>query len=216
MTWPGDKDRFTIVGATGSGKTQAALYNLSHRNYDVKPWMIYDFKGEELISAIDGAQHISMSDKLPKEAGIYVVHPVPGEEEIVDEHMTRVWERGDMGVYVDEGYMVGQRSIGFRRLLTQGRSLHIPMIVNSQRPVYMDRFVFSESEFFQIFRLQHTDDVKSAEKFIPFDLESRLPAFYSYYYDVKANKLVVLSPVPDSQAILDTFDTRIPKARRVI
>jgi hypothetical protein len=218
MNWPGDKDRFTIIGATGSGKTQAALYNLSRRNYDTKPWIIYDFKGEELISAIDGAVHMTMYEPLPKQPGIYVVHPVPGEEDIVEEHMTHIWEQGNTGVYIDEGYMLGQRNMGFRRLLTQGRSLRIPMIINSQRPVYMDRFVFSESQFFQVFRLQHSDDIKSAEKFIPFTLEElkKLPEFHSYYYDVKANEMVTLTPVPDADAILDTFDTRIPKMRRVI
>jgi hypothetical protein len=224
INWPGDKDRFSIVGTTGSGKTQAALYNLSRRNYDVKPWIIYDFKHEELISAIDGAQHISMGDKLPHHPGIYVTHPLPGEEEIVDEHMMRIWQQGNIGVYIDEGYMLGQRNIGFRYLLTQGRSLRIPMIINSQRPVWMDRFVFSESQFFQVFRLQHTDDIKSAQKFIPYDLESamhgteseRLPVFYSIYYDVKANRISTLSPVPDADAILDTFDTRMPRIQKVI
>lgn len=192
------------------------MYNLSHRNFDTKPWIIYDFKNEELINGIEEAHHMDMSEKLPHTPGIYIVHPVPGEEDLVDDHMNRIWAQENMGVYVDEGYMVGQRSMGFRRLLTQGRSKRIPMIINSQRPVYMDRFVFSESEFFQVFRLQHTDDVRSAEKFIPYDLEERLPEFHSYYYDVKANKMAVLRPVPDSDAILDTFDHRLPKLRKVI
>jgi hypothetical protein len=221
---PGDQDRFTIIGATGSGKTYAAMYNLSRRNYNIKPWIIYDFKGEELIARIPEHQTIEFDSPLPERPGIYVLRPFPGQEDMVDEHMMRVWEREDIGVYIDEGYMVGQRSNGFRCLLTQGRSKRIPMIINSQRPVYMDRFVFSESQFFQIFRLQHSDDIKTVEKFVPRDLSAlnagtdgqKLPRFHSYFYDVIDDKMYTWRPGPDESAILDNFDARMPRMRRVI
>lgn len=216
MTTPGDKDRFTIIGATGSGKTWAGVYNLSLRNYDEKPWIVYDFKNDELINSIEGAAHISLGDKLPERPGLYIVHPRPGNELQVDEHMLRIWDRENIGVYIDEGYMIPNKSEGFRSLLTQGRSKHIPMIILSQRPVYMDRFVWSETQYFQIFRLQHDDDISSAEKFVHHDLSKRLPPFHSYYYDVGSDRLVKLAPSPDSDAILDTFDTRLPKMRKVI
>lgn len=216
MNWPGDTDRFVIVGATGSGKTQAGVYNLSRRNYTTKPWVIYDFKYDELINHIDGAQHISLTEPLPNKPGIYIVHPSPGDESGVDEHMKAIWAQENIGVYIDEGYMIPERSNGFRMLLTQGRSKRIPMIILSQRPVYMDRFVFSEANFFQIFRLQHADDIKNAQKSVPYDLSERLPQYYSYYYDVGNNILKIHPPVPDADAILDTFDTRIPKMRKVI
>jgi hypothetical protein len=216
MNFPGDTDRLTIVGATGSGKTQAGMYHLSRRNIDTGIWIVYDFKRDELINEIESAQHIEMTSPLPERPGLYVVHPRPGNEDVVDEHMFRIWDSENIGVYVDEGYMVGNRSAGFRALLTQGRSKHIPMIVLSQRPVYMDKFVFSESQFFQVFRLQHDDDVSSAQKFIPFDLSERLPQYHSYYYDVVSNRLVVLSPVPDRDAILDTFATKLHQTRKVI
>ena len=216
MKGPGDRDRFTIVGTTGSGKTYAGIYHLSRRNYDQKPWLVYDFKNDELINNIPGAQHISMSEKLPERPGVYIVHPVPGEEDLVDEHMMRIWAQENIGVYIDEGYMIGKNSRGFRSLLTQGRSKHVPMVILSQRPVYMDRFVFTESQYFQIFRLQHADDITSTQKFIPHDLSERLPMFHSYWYDVSSDKLYRVAPVPDEDAILDTFDTRMPRMRKVI
>lgn len=216
MNFPGDTDRLTIVGATGSGKTQAGMYHLSRRDLNSKVWIVYDFKRDDLINEVGDAQHMDLTSPLPERPGLYVVHPRPGNEDLVDEHMFRIWEREDIGVYVDEGYMIGNKSPGFRALLTQGRSKRIPMIVLSQRPVYMDRFVFSESQFFQIFRLQHDDDVSSAQKFIPYDLSKRLPRYHSYYYDVVSDKLVVLSPVPDRDAILDTFRTKLYQFRKVI
>lgn len=216
MNFPGDTDRLTIVGATGSGKTQAGMYHLSRRDLNSKVWIVYDFKRDDLINEVGDAQHMDLTSPLPERPGLYIVHPRPGNEDLVDEHMFRIWEREDIGVYVDEGYMIGNKSPGFRALLTQGRSKRIPMIVLSQRPVYMDRFVFSESQFFQIFRLQHDDDVSSAQKFIPYDLSKRLPRYHSYYYDVVSDKLVVLSPVPDRDAILDTFRTKLYQFRKVI
>lgn len=216
MNFPGDTDRLTIVGATGSGKTIAGLYHLSRRNIDQKPWIVYDYKYDATINAIEGAQHVSLNSKLPERPGLYIVHPSPSDDVLVDAHMMQIWAREDMGVYVDEGYMVGNKSPAFRALLTQGRSKHIPMIINSQRPVYMDRFVFTESQFIQVFRLQHDDDIASAQKFIPYDLSERLPRFHSYYYDVIENKVITLRPVPDENAILDTFDMKLSKLRKVI
>jgi hypothetical protein len=216
MKFPNDTDRISIVGTTGSGKTVAGLYHLSHRDLENSIWYVYDFKRDDLINGIPDIQHVALSDKLAERPGVYVVHPRPGNEDAVEDHMLRIWDQEDIGVYVDEGYMIGQRSPAFRALLTQGRSKHIPMIVLSQRPVYMDRFVFSESQFFQVFRLQHEDDISSTEKFIPYNLKARLPRYHSYYYDVVDDKLVVLSPVPDYDAIRDTFATKLHMVRKVI
>jgi DNA helicase HerA-like ATPase len=216
MRLPGNTDRLAIVGATGSGKTHAALWHLSMKNYSTVPWVVYDFKGDELINEIEGARHMGMEEKLPEQAGLYVYHPNPSEEDDVQEHMWRIWKRENMGVYVDEGYMVGNNNKAFRALLTQGRSKHIPVIVLSQRPVWMDRFVLSESGFFQVFRLQHRMDTKKVEEFVPYSLQRRLPEYHSYYYDVGTNQMGVMKPTPDRDAILDTFDMKLSKLKKVV
>lgn len=216
MRLPNDTQRITIIGATGSGKTVAGLWQLSLRNYDVKPWIIYDYKYEELIASIDGAQTLSLESPLPTRPGVYIVHPNPDDETEVENHMLRIWAQEDIGVFVDEGYMIGNRNKGFRRLLTQGRSKHVPMIILTQRPVWMDRFVFTESNFFQVFRLQDQDDLRAIQRFIPYDLSRRLPEYHSYYYDVSANKVTHLSNTPDPAAILDTFDTKLQPLKKVI
>jgi hypothetical protein len=213
---PGDTDRLAIVGATGSGKTHAALWHLSMANYDQKPWIIYDFKGDDLINGIESAYDLDIDDELPKRPGIYICHPNPDDEDELDVHMRKVWARENMGVYVDEGYMVGKNNKGFRRLLTQGRSKHIPLIVLSQRPVWMDRFVFSESGFFRVFRLQHNGDLRKVNEFIPYPITRRLPEYHSYYYDVASNEIGVMPPAPDQDAILDTFDARLSKLKKVV
>ena len=211
MRLPNDSQRITIVGRTGSGKTQAAVWQLSLRSFDSRPWIVYDFKRDTLINSIAGATQIDLSDPLPKEPGVYVVHPLPDEIEGVQQHLWKIWAQENVGVYVDEGYMMStpaQPNPPFRALLTQGRSKNIPIIILSQRPVWLDRFVFSESDYYQVFALNDARDRKTITSFVPADLDKKLPDFHSYYYDVGADKLLVIKPVPTADEILSTFAAR--------
>ena len=218
---PDDTQRLSIIGATGSGKTQAGLWHLSERNFNIKPWVVYDFKHESLIAEIEEmAFTSSLESPPPDRPGIYVVHALPDEEDAISEHMRRIWEHTDIGVYVDEGYMVGNNNKGFRLLLTQGRSLHIPIIVLSQRPVWMDRFVFTESEFIQVFRLNSIQDVKKVGEYVP-GYEAALAKhplkkYHSYYYNGPENRLMRLGPVPDREAILDKFHSKLRGLKKVV
>lgn len=185
------------------------------RDYVLRPWVVYNWKSDRSIDNIPGKIDIGL-DEIPKRPGVYVVHPHPNEFEEVERHMWAIWQKQGIGVYVDEGYMVGNNNPAFRSLLTQGRSREIPIITLSQRPVWMDRFVFSESEFFQVFRLQHKKDRQSVEQFVPVDLSKRLPEYHSYYYDVAADKMTVLKPVPVIEKIYQTFDVRLSKLKKVV
>jgi len=210
---PNETQRLSIVGATGSGKTQAALWHLSNRDYLTRPWLIYNFKTDHSIDSIPYKKDVGLNE-VPVRPGIYVAHPSPDSQEEIEDQMWEIWSRGGIGIYVDEGYMVGNNNPAFRAILTQGRSKEIPAIVLSQRPAWMDRFVFSESEFFQIFRLNHKQDRKNVEQFIPADIGNRLPAYHSYYYDVGENKVTVLKPVPTLEKIYASFESRLKRLRR--
>ena len=162
---PGDTDRIAILGRTGSGKTQAAVDHLSRAGFEYMPWVIVDYKNDELINRIDRAQTISF-DTVPDEPGIYILKVLPGEEDDLSEWFRRVWEQEDVGIYVDEGYLVDPRDRWFNACLTQGRSKHIPMIVLSQRPVWLSRFVFSEATYFQVFDLTHSKDMDKVREYV--------------------------------------------------
>jgi hypothetical protein len=218
---PNDTQRLAVIGRTGSGKTQAGVWHLSLRKFETMPWFVLDFKRDHLINSIPGAEVITLKDKLPKR-GVYLVQPLPDQQEEVDEFLWRVWEKERAGVYLDEGYMIGQRSKPFNALLTQGRSKHIPMIVLSQRPAWLTRFVWSESDFYQVFHLNDADDLKMVSRFVPIrddDAPGRrvvfrqTPQYHSHYFDVVTNTLTHLSPVPDSDTILQRFEDRL-KPRR--
>jgi hypothetical protein len=217
---PNDTQHIAIMGRNGTGKTWAGVWHLSMRPFHKKPFLILNFKDDELINEIPHARHITPSE-FPKYPGIYNVHALPGEEDLVEALLMRAWASEDVGVFVDEAYMLtpnGRFNRGFRYLLTQGRSKHIPLITLSQRPLWVDRFVFSESTFFQVFALSDERDRDTVASFVPGDFDYQLPPYHSWYYDVGANqgqgKVTVMGPVPGKQKMLDDFDAKMKLVTR--
>lgn len=209
MRLPNDSQQIVIIGKNGSGKTVAGLAHLSVRSYDQMPWIVFNFKRDEHINSIARARHIGL-DTVPSKPFVYVIDVHPEQDIVGMENFFRmIWERGDVGIYIDEGYMVGTRSSWFRTILTQGRSLQIPRIILAQRPTWLDRFVLSESDFFQVFHLTHKKDRRLVEEFVPVDLDRRLPQYHSYYYDVGLDEHDKLLPVPPMPEILQIFDNRL-------
>lgn len=229
---PDSSQRIAVIGRTGTGKTIAGLWHLSNSNFDVMPWVIVDFKTDEHIAAIDRAEYIGTNGN-PKQAGIYIIQPHPDDDTFGD-FLERVWVRGTTGVFVDEGYMMRTNNDVEKRfvyLLTQGRSKRIPMIVLTQKPVWISRFVFSESDFFQVFHLNDERDNKTVDSFVPATDPGSptsgpggrwgggrrtLPAYHSRYFDVARNRLTYLSPVPNEAQILDKIDDRLKPIRKRI
>lgn len=211
---PKADDRTAVIGRTGSGKTQLGVWLLSTQAIDRMPWVIIDYKGDELIGGIERAEEIDY-ETIPSKPGVYILRVLPDDETQLDDWFRRVWEVGGIGVYVDEGYMIGQRSKWFNACLTQGRSKRIPMIVLTQRPLWLSRFVFSESSYFFVFDLTDADDLRVVKRFIKSDarnnLDDQMPKYHSRYYDVANRSIARLGPVPDGATILAKIDAKIPQ-----
>jgi hypothetical protein len=221
MRLPDDSEQLAIVGMNGSGKTVAGVWHLAQRSWDRMPWFVLNFKSDELINEIadEFGKNIDLTDKLPKKPGLYVIDVLPESEEEMEKFFQALWSRGKNGLYTDEGYMIKNRSKWFRAILTQGRAKKVPTITLSQRPVYMDRFVFSEASFHQVFFLADDRDIDTVSAFAPMKKmtgysPTDLPKYYSFYYDVKGRKMEVLRPVPDRGTILALFKSRANPGRR--
>src|SRR5271169_5361205 len=134
--FPGGDARTTILGATGSGKTTCGVFMLAHQRFDVRPWIAFDFKREELFdfAGFPPIMPIGLFDPLPKRHGLYLCSPRPGEEDALETMLWRIWERGNIGVFVDEAALMPDMD-AFPAILQQGRSKRIPVIACSQRPV---------------------------------------------------------------------------------
>lgn len=200
---PNDTNRLVIIGRTGSGKTYAGIWHLSLRDLRNERWIIFDFKGDPSLALLP-ARPLTF-DKLPDEPGLYIIRPLPNQDAEVNSYLWRVWQAGNIGLYFDEGYMVA-KSDAIDAILTQGRSKHIPVIILSQRPVWLSRFAFSEAEFYQTFSLNDERDRKTVTAFQPKIVgETRLPEFHSHYYDVGKDKLNELTPVPPLPQLIERF-----------
>lgn len=215
---PKTSQRLTIVGRTGSGKTQFGAWVLSLSHFDKQPYVIFDYKGDDLLNGIERAREIGLNE-LPKHPGIYIVKPLPEiDDERVENWLYAVWKRGRIGLYIDEGYMLPTKGAAFQACLTQGRSKKIPVITLSQRPVSLSRFIFSEADFHSVFELSVADDIKKVRQNTTrlLDPELKLPEYHSHWYDVGKDALFNVRPAPPAETILETFWQRLKQNRRAI
>jgi len=211
--------RTAIIGSTGSGKTQFAVWLLSTRDFDARPCFIFDFKGDELIGDIErlGGTEISVYSVPPKKPGIYIVRPIPErDDKAVQNFLWHLWQNENCIVYVDEGYMLGQRNSALNACLTQGRSKHIEMIILSQRPVWMSKFVFSEANFFSVMNLTLEDDRKFVSGYVGGEKINLLPPYHALWYEADRQQGAILKPVPAREILLERFEKRLSKKRRKI
>ncbi len=211
LKFPGPEDRLAVIGRTGSGKTTAAAWQLSGKDFNAQPWLMVNTKGDPFlnkIASIKGVQTITVND-TPGERGLYHVSPLPSEGIELDAMFGRIWEKQNCGIYIDEGYMIDPTT-NLNSCLTQGRTRRIPMIILSQRPAWITKFVFSECDFVQLFNLQRLEDRKTVGGLVPVDKNYRLARYCSYWYNVADDELVQFAPVPDSTVILDTFRASFP------
>ncbi|MDE2019757.1 MAG: hypothetical protein KGJ13_05435 [Patescibacteria group bacterium] len=221
VKFPGASDRLYIVGRTGSGKTQAGLWHLSGHNFTEQAGLIVDTKGDkkiaQLCAEIPQIKTIDVND-TPDKPGLYRVRPLPTPDDAIrlDALFRRIWERENCLVYIDEGYAI-EVTDAFNSILTQGRDKNIPVIVLSQRPAWITKFVESEADFVQVFNLNRFDDRKKIAGVVPplankeyLGTNYRLAPYCSYWYNVADDSLVEFGPVPDFPKIINTFRARFP------
>lgn len=215
FAFPGDGDRTVVVGQTGSGKTWFGVWLLSHQSYHRRPWVVVDYKREDLFRQLGKHAFRSIlnpNSAPPKKPGLHLIQPLETDDDAMDAFFWRVWSRGGIGLYIDEAMMVpAGRGSALRAILTQGRSLRIPLIALSQRPVEIDRYFFSESQYFAEFFLMDRDDRITLKRYTPIDPDMVPDPFHCYWYDSKQRKLMGLSPVPDSAEFLRRLRERSPR-----
>lgn len=208
--WPGGDDRTTLIGATGSGKTTCGVWLFSHMRFASRPWVIIDFKREQIFDAIGFPPIRAINyDTVPRRKGVYILAPNPGQEEALDDWLWRVWKKENVGLFVDEASLMPD-SDAWQAILQQGRSKRIPVIACTQRPVMAKRALFSEASFFCVYRMQDKRDAKIIEGFVPADLSLPLPPHHWHWYDVARNRLLAMSPVPPPDHVADMMRAAVP------
>lgn len=216
---PDSSNRTTVIGRTGSGKSHFAVWLLSTQNFDIMPWVIIDYKDEhtDIINQIDRIQYLTYNDPLPTRPGIYMLKPRTGEGDLMEGWLSRVLENGNVGLFFDEVFPVGQHNHGFNTIMMQGRSKNVPMIVCTQRPSNVSTYCFSEATFYYIFDLTRKSDRKKINEEV-----SSIPTNYilkdhhSFYYDVPKKVKLDVKPAPDRHFILADIDAKLPVYRKTL
>lgn len=217
FTLPTSRQRLAIMGHTGCGKTQQAVWALSNSAIESMPWIVFDYKGDDLINDIPYRHEIGFKD-TPNKPGVYILHPRPDQDEDVEKFLWRIYERGNTGVYVDEAFMMPKTG-AYQSILTQGRSKRIPMINLTQKPRYVPMHVFSEADYHSVFHLSDAKDRQRVMEFTDFskdDLEREIPEYHSHFYRVKDRQRFQLKPVPSADSLLETFARRLAPKRRFL
>lgn len=217
---PGDSDRYMILGQNGTGKTVLGVNALAYRSYNRMPWIIANYKADEHLDSLPGVREIGPNERLPTSPGLYMVRPEP-EPGSLDNLLQQAYMRGannggraNVGFYIDEGTEIGQHSLPFRRVLTQGRSMRIPVICLSQRPVWLSKYAFTEAKYFSLFPLNDTNDRRHVAGWIKglgVNYDETLAEYESYYFDCGKRRLAKMGPALHPDELLDVFDRRRPR-----
>jgi len=185
---PEPTHRTILLGSTGSGKSVFGLWILSEMPWDKMPWIIIDYKGDDLIEDIllangwyakrqgkkviiaksygASIKEIAPTDKVPSKPGLYYMRPdAKTDDDAVEAFLLEVYRKGNIGLFIDEGYAVPERN-ALDMIYTQGRSKRIPIIILYQRPVYMSRFAVAQASFFGVFDQNDERDLKTTREFV--------------------------------------------------
>lgn len=217
--------RGIIIGQTGSGKTIGAIWALRH--IPMSPVIILDTKGEnsfddigqddERVIEFNSAEEFVKAWKRGINSEYILVRPSPDEisEPLeMDDCLMAIYSKGQSClVYIDEAYqwhVGGQAGAGLIALLTRGRSKKISTLLSTQRPAWISRFCFTESQRFYIYRIQDKRDRKTIAEYVPdFSDKNIAPKFSFWYYDYELDGAELYNPVP-----MPVKRDNIPKRRK--
>lgn len=153
--------RLIVIGRTGSGKT-----TLSKEIMRASPgsWVVIDQKHDKTFDEFPVVPLNRVFKELEKcEDRILVVRPLYLDP--VDDFIQELHESFEgVGLYVDELYYIhdhGQPGPGLIGWLTRGRSREQSFIGCSQRPRWVSRFCFSESDYICTMSLSSEEDRKT-------------------------------------------------------
>lgn len=212
---PASSEHTAVFGRNGSGKTVFLTWLLSHASITERPWIIIDHKQDQYLSSIPRINKIKFGE-LPKHAGLYLMRAGANDDDRLDQYLYSVLARGETGIFTDEGYSMPQREPryrGFKTVLSQGRSKHVPVLFATQRPSWINKSILSESNYFAAFHLHLVSDKKRALEFMPARSVERLDDYHAHWYDVRRDAYMQIAPV-DNDESFSRIDQRLrPRVR---
>src|SRR5215467_602076 len=205
VIYPAATDRATIIGMTGSGKTELAIRLLLSRIYVV----IHDGKDEtyrEKKLWRYGFHRFERLRDLVRETNRHGLPRVcycpelkeARDERINDEFFFWIYERHNTTCYVDEiGVITSNNQIpdGLYACLSRGRSRNVELWTSTQRPKKIPESLLSEAQNFYLFALNLPQDVQRVYEItgVEPDKIRKLSRYEFYYYN--KNEKQALGPM---------------------
>lgn len=149
-------EHIAVVGDTGTGKTFLVSKLVQLREYVV----ILRTKPDDIkFPGFRKVKHARALDDL-YETRILLTPDYARQARETYDMLERVWEQGGWTVVIDEEWylekMLKQAAM-VERLLTQGRSKQVSVIVGMQRPAQISRFTISQCTHLFTFRVEGRD-----------------------------------------------------------
>lgn len=212
---PGPDEHYACAGMTGSGKTVASLEMLSMRDMSSQAWIVVDHKRDVNILKLP-AENLNVNAMVLPQRGLHLVKADMSQSFRQDlEHLfQRIFRRGNIGIYIDEGHLVGS-SEAIRNIMVAGRSKHCPLMWTSQRAHWIDSFIWSQASYYRAFTLQTKLDHKRFEENFPMKYQPP-KKWHSYYYVIPENQIYQLAPASDIDVTLGRLDQRLKTAYRAV
>lgn len=207
---PNNSQHIAIAGFTGSGKTWGALDMLSRRDFDKMAWIVIDHKRDSALKKVP-AEKLNLRPLFLPNRGLHIVRPGIGRDDRQDleDLLDRVFRHGKIGIYVDEGHLLGA-SEAVRTIMVAGRDRMVPMMWTSQKANWIDTFIWSQSTFYRVFHLQTARDVKVVQDNWPVKFVN--PSnFHSRYFDGVSGNVYYLAPSEPLEKTIDRLETKLLK-----
>lgn len=197
--------RAAIAGRTGSGKSTLGCWLL---NRSPGHWLILNPKWTAAYSALPDSKVITGFDFKKMEKSIVerkftIVNPESFQStpENLDAFVTYLHQTyTSLGLCVDELYTLhnnGRAGPGLLGWLTRGRELKQSFVGLTQRPAFVSKFVFSESDYIGGMSLALVEDRKRMYENTGRDeFRAKLDPHEWLWYDASKDDLRKFGPVP--------------------
>lgn len=188
------RDRITIVGATGTGKTTLAekILAIMMRGYPGARTYVLDSKqsGEDFTNLPGKIHSTEAPDALARAGGVQVWRPNRTPQKEYDVWLGRILDaRKPAIVFIDELFAIGGTGgrtfpESYSHLMRQGRALDICVISLTQEAAYIPRTTFGQTTHIIRFGLLNAYDGREIDKILgrPKDQWGVNPPRYAFYY----------------------------------